>query len=187
MFHYSPLLAGPNAWALILWAGLFGVSAADLTARTVVLGRADELAARFRSTASNMDALRDSLDPRLGVDWIVPLKAGMDITADAWKLAEVDKRPWSTWKPPPKVPPPEPPQRPERIRKAEKKRQATVLAKKKERQEREGLVPEPELVRVELKVIPQMRLWTTCSVPVNVVLMREHMSDGTCSRWVGAA
>ncbi|MCB2001251.1 MAG: flagellar hook-associated protein FlgK, partial [Rhodoferax sp.] len=33
----------------------------DLTARTVVLARADELAARFRSTASSMDALRDSL------------------------------------------------------------------------------------------------------------------------------
>ena len=119
----------------------------------------------------------------LGVDWIVPLKAGMDITTDAWKLAEVDKTPWVTWEPPPKVPPPEPPQRPEGIRKAEKKRQATVAAKKKERQEKEGSAARPELVRVELKVIPEMRLWSSCSVPVNVVLMREHMSDGTCSSW----
>jgi len=26
-------------------------------------------------------------------------------------------------------------------------------------------------------------LWDTCDVPINVVLMREHMSDGTCSEW----
>jgi hypothetical protein len=119
----------------------------------------------------------------LGVDWIVPLKAGMDITLDAWKLAEVDTKPWLTWQPPAKAPPPDPAQRPERIRKSEKKRQETVAARKKERQKQERVAAKAELVRVELKVIPQMRLWTTCSVPVNVVLMREHLTDGTCLRW----
>jgi membrane protease YdiL (CAAX protease family) len=38
--HYSPALAGDNAWMLALWATLFGVAAADLTARTGTLGPA---------------------------------------------------------------------------------------------------------------------------------------------------
>ncbi len=38
----------------------------DLTARTVVLARADELAARFRSATGNMNNLRDSLRLELG-------------------------------------------------------------------------------------------------------------------------
>jgi flagellar hook-associated protein 1 len=37
----------------------------DLTARTVVLARADELAARFRSVSTNMDNLRSSLQEEL--------------------------------------------------------------------------------------------------------------------------
>jgi hypothetical protein len=114
-----------------------------------------------------------------GVDVVVPLKAGMNITEDAWKLAEVDKGPWQVWKPPPKEKPPEPPQRPERIRRAEKKRQETVARKKKEA----GVKPPPELERVELKRIPRVNLWDTCGIPLDVVLMREYMSDGECSEW----
>ena len=40
MVHYDPLLAGSNAWALALWAGFFGITAADLTARSGTLGPA---------------------------------------------------------------------------------------------------------------------------------------------------
>ena len=28
-----------------------------------------------------------------------------------------------------------------------------------------------------------MELWEECSVPMDVVLMREHMSDGTTEEW----
>ncbi|MEL7014291.1 MAG: CPBP family intramembrane glutamic endopeptidase [Pseudomonadota bacterium] len=40
LLHYSPALAGENAWMLVLWAALFGVAAADLTARSGTLGPA---------------------------------------------------------------------------------------------------------------------------------------------------
>ena len=40
MLHYAPLSAGENAWVLVVWAGLFGVAAADLTARSGTLGPA---------------------------------------------------------------------------------------------------------------------------------------------------
>ena len=114
-----------------------------------------------------------------GIDWIIPLKAKMDITEDAWRLAGVDKSPWKVWEPEAKPAPPEPPQRPESIRRAEKKRQETVALKKQEA----GLQPKPRLLRVELKVIPRMQLWKECSVPIDVVLMRETMSDGSTAEW----
>lgn len=38
--HYLPADYGPNAWMVALWAGVFGLLAADLTARTGSLGAA---------------------------------------------------------------------------------------------------------------------------------------------------
>jgi membrane protease YdiL (CAAX protease family) len=40
LLHYSPGLAGDNAWVLVVWATVFGAFAADLTARTGTLGPA---------------------------------------------------------------------------------------------------------------------------------------------------
>ena len=114
-----------------------------------------------------------------GVDVIVPLKAKMAITEDAWKLSEIDGQPWQEWRPPQPTKPPDPPQRPESIRRAEKKRQATVARKKKDA----GDLPRPHLVRIEFKVIPRIDLWKECPVPLDVVLMREHMSDGETAQW----
>lgn len=114
-----------------------------------------------------------------GVEVVVPLKAKMQITEDAWKLGEVDREPWQVWKPPAAAPPPEPSRRPEELRRAERKRQETVAEKKKEA----GYRPPPHLVQVELKAIPRMKLWEECAVPLDVVLMRETMSDGQVSSW----
>ena len=38
LVHYAPEVYGPNAMAIVLWAGLFGFFAADLTARSGTLG-----------------------------------------------------------------------------------------------------------------------------------------------------
>lgn len=40
LLHYSPEMAGENAWMLVVWAGVFGMAAADLTARSGTLGPA---------------------------------------------------------------------------------------------------------------------------------------------------
>ena len=114
-----------------------------------------------------------------GVDVVVPLKKKMQITEDAWKLAEeVDTNPWVTWTPPPPEAPKDPANRPEAVRRREKKRQAT-LAKRKKGRETVGV----KLLRVELKVIPKMQLWKACPVPLDVVCMREHMSNGEVEKW----
>ena len=113
------------------------------------------------------------------VDVVVPLKAKMSITEEAWKLAEIDGQPWQEWRPPQPEKRVDPPQRPESIRKAEKKRQATVASKKKD----EDIQPPPHLVKIDFKAIPRIDLWKECSVPLDVVLMREHWSDGEVTTW----
>jgi hypothetical protein len=114
-----------------------------------------------------------------GVDVVVPLKKKMQITEDAWKLAEeVDTNPWVTWTPPPPEAPKEPANRPETVRRREKKRQATLAKRKTSRK-----AAAVKLLRVELKVIRQMRLWQSCPVPLDVVCMREHMSNGEVEKW----
>lgn len=40
LLHYSPELAGENAWMLVAWSAVFGAAAADLTARSGTLGPA---------------------------------------------------------------------------------------------------------------------------------------------------
>lgn len=50
--HYSPGTYGGNAWLVVIWAGFFGVLAADLTARAGTLGPA--IALHF---ATNISAL----------------------------------------------------------------------------------------------------------------------------------
>jgi len=114
-----------------------------------------------------------------GIDVVVPLKARMNVTEDAWRLAEIDPEPWQVWQPPQPVKPPEPPQRPAHRRRAEKRRQKTVAGKKADA----GIKPPPRLQRVEFKVIPRTNLWDTCGVPIDVVLMREYDTEGECSQW----
>lgn len=113
-----------------------------------------------------------------GVDVVIPLKQGMTITEDAWRLGEVDPKAWTVWTPPPKAPV-HPPERPEHLRRREENRQKKVAEKKQEA----GIQPPPELVRMELKVIPSMKLWDQCPVPLDVVLIREYLSDGEVNQW----
>ena len=40
-----------------------------------------------------------------GVDVVVPIRAKMNITEEAWKLAEVDGEAWKEWRPPERKPP----------------------------------------------------------------------------------
>src|SRR2546422_10321719 len=107
-------------------------------------------------------------------DVVVPLKAKMQITEDAWRLAELDGKPWQVWEPPPKVPLPDPPQRPEWLRRAEKKRQKTVAQKKKDR----GGKPPPHLVGGELKADERMGLWEAGQVALGVRRIRGYIGDG---------
>lgn len=112
-----------------------------------------------------------------GIDTLFPLKSDMLDWKDACRLADEDGRPWQVWRPPEPVAPPIPVQRPEHLRRRERHRQETVARKRAQK-------PAPVRVdRVEMKMIPEMRLWDACGIPLNVAVLRKHMSDGTLVQW----
>lgn len=112
-----------------------------------------------------------------GIDTLFPLKSDMLDWKDAQRLAQEDGRPWQIWRPPPPVPPPPAVQRPEHIRARERKRQETLAARRKGK-------PEPVTIdRVEMKLIPEMRLWDACGVPLQVTVLRKVMTDGEVFTW----
>lgn len=112
-----------------------------------------------------------------GIDTLFPLKSDMLDWKDARRLAEVDGRPWQVWRPPPREVPPIPVQRPEHLRRQERRRQET-LAKKKA-----GLPKPVEVDRVEMKLIPGMRLWDACGVPLGVAVLRKVLTSGEVIEW----
>lgn len=102
LVHHDPAAAGENAWALALWAGLFGAAAADLTARAGTLGPA--LALHFANNvfailvtapAGDLDGLAlytFPLDPGGGaLPWDV-LAVEMLFTLCAWLAARLALR-----------------------------------------------------------------------------------------------
>lgn len=119
----------------------------------------------------------------LGVDSLFPMKRNMQDWQDAERLAEADGRPWQVWRPPQDKPPPAPPARPAPLQAAEEKRQATVRRQKAERIGKGEQKLPVTVDHVELKCIGKMRLWDASEVPLSVVVMREHLSDGTVNVW----
>jgi len=113
----------------------------------------------------------------MGIDSLFPLRKDMLDYQDAWRLAEADDRPWQIWKPLPPAPTVPPVQRPAAIRAREAKRQRTLAAKRT--QETQPVRTD----RVEMKLIPRMSLWDDCGVPLQVVVARKHMTDGTCKEF----
>jgi membrane protease YdiL (CAAX protease family) len=59
--HYQPGDAGSNAWLIVIWAGLFGLLMADLTARAGSLGPAIAVHFVNNMTALLLTSLPDSL------------------------------------------------------------------------------------------------------------------------------
>jgi hypothetical protein len=113
----------------------------------------------------------------LGIDTLFPLKSDMLDWRDAQRLADADGRPWQIWKPPEPEAQPEPVQRPEHIRARERKRQKTLAAQR-------AAEPAPVRVdRVQMKMVPEMRLWDTCGVPIQVAVLREYTTDGKMHAW----
>ncbi len=112
-----------------------------------------------------------------GIDTLFPLKSDMLDWLDAQRLAEVDGKAWQVWRPPPREPPAVPVQRPAHIQARERKRQETLARK------REGQPKPVEVDGVEMKLIPQMRLWDACGIPLEVTVLRKHLTNGERIEW----
>ncbi len=113
-----------------------------------------------------------------GIDVLIPMKKNMDIWTDAWALA-----PQGVWQrqpePAPSVPQ-IPPQRPELIRRREAKRQQKLAQLRAEQPP-----PSPADVRTytEFCALKDFTSWTAATVPIQVVLLRDHYADGHHDDW----
>jgi hypothetical protein len=114
----------------------------------------------------------------LGVDVLIPIKKNMDLWEDAWALA--GQHSWVEEPKPQPRPSAQPTHRPEAIRKREAKRQQTLAQRKQE----QPPVPAAEQhVRTEVCTIADFRSWSSCRVPIHVVLIRETYGDGHIQQW----
>jgi hypothetical protein len=121
---------------------------------------------------------------RRGVDSLFPLKHGMDLWTDAEVLAQHDGLPWQHHRLlPPPAPPPRP-DRPEPVARREAARQKTLRRK---REEAGPLPPRRTLEAIDTHWIPPSRVWTSCDVPVAVLLLRNHYANGETLDWALAS
>lgn len=113
-----------------------------------------------------------------GMDVLIPIKKKMDIWADAWALGQ--RAAWRTLTPPKLEPNKTPENRPKAIIQREAKRQKT-LAKRKAQEPPPA--PAKVLKRTEVCLIEGFQSWSECTVPLNVVLIRETYGDGHQEQW----
>jgi hypothetical protein len=118
-----------------------------------------------------------------GIDILIPLRKNMDIYEDVLGLVREKRVPFEPYSPPLPKPPLEqkPTHVPQEIRQREKKRQKTL-------QQRKDLAPplsaDKVLTRAEIACISDFRTWSSCPVPLNVTVNREHYADGHTDTWV---
>ena len=119
----------------------------------------------------------------LGIDVLIPVRRNMDIYQDVLGLLKLGETKFHEYRAPKREPVdvPQLPHSPPRVRRRELKRQKTVKAQKAK------LPPPPPkdvLVRSEAAGIENLRTFTTCSVPLNVVVNRDVYADGHEDLWM---
>ncbi len=118
-----------------------------------------------------------------GIDVLIPLKKKMDLYEDVMGLVREEKVKFETYTPPPPKLPvdPKPTQVPQEIREREEKRQKTL----KQRKDPAPPLPADKVrIRSEIACISDFRTWSSCPVPLNVTVNREHYADGHTDIWM---
>lgn len=127
------------------------------------------------------------LKQELGIDTIVPLRANMDLYADATGLTRLPDFRWEAYVRPPASPPPAPASpRPAAVQRREAKRQRTLAQRKAEA----AAAPSPA---ASAPLLPPQTLlglgrgmlsWSQCPVPLTAVVNRERDAQGQTHDWV---
>jgi len=111
----------------------------------------------------------------LRVDVLIPLRKNMDLYVDAVGLARSPDASWEELPSEAPSPPPPPPGRPEGIQRREAKRRRTLEGRRP---------PRPAPPRRFVLGIRKLTSWTSCPVPLNVVVNREVDASGKEQIWV---
>ena len=119
------------------------------------------------------------------IETIVPLRANMDLHADAVGLTRLRDFRWEPYVapvPPPPVPTPSP--KPTRVQKREAKRQQTLAQRKAQAAAAAPAVPLTSPPQTLLGLGRGLLSWSQCPVPLTAVVNRERDAHGEVRDWV---
>jgi len=120
-----------------------------------------------------------------GIDVLIPARRGMDIYQDVLGLAkagELDFKPYVPQSPSAK---PFPLHRPESIRKREESRQRTLARRKAQAAaDTKAVAPSPSPIRSEVATVTAVKTFTSCPVPLDVIVNKEVYTDGSEDYWM---
>lgn len=120
-----------------------------------------------------------------GIDVLIPAKSNMDVFQDVVGLATAGQLSFEPWARPPVEVKPIPVHRPENVRKREHARQRTLAQRKVGAQAKAESADLRKIVmRSEVAVVREVRTYSSCPIPLNVIVNREGYGDGHHEYWV---
>jgi hypothetical protein len=119
-----------------------------------------------------------------GINLLIPARKNMDIYVDVLGLAQAGELSFKAWVAPESGRKPIPVHRPEGIQNREKARQRTLARKRA--QAPAPALPDPSKVhlRSEIAAVHQVETFSSCPVPLDVLVNREIYADGHVDYWM---
>jgi hypothetical protein len=119
-----------------------------------------------------------------GIHVLIPARQNMDIYQDVLGLAEAGQLSFEPWIPPVTSVKPIPVHRPEWIQKREEARQKTLTRKKAQTPKPDSPDPSKVRVRSEIASVSRVETFSSCPIPLNVLVNREIHADGHADYWM---
>jgi Transposase DDE domain len=119
-----------------------------------------------------------------GINVLIPARQNMDIYQDVLGLAEAGELSFQPWVPPVSSSKPIPVHRPEWLQKREGARQRTLARKKAQASPPDPPDPSKVRVRSEIAAVSRVGTFSSCPIPLDVLVNRESYADGHMDYWV---
>jgi len=119
-----------------------------------------------------------------GINILIPARQNMDIYQDVVSLAEAGELSFQPWAPPISSSKPIPVHRPEWIQKREEARQRTLARKKVQAPSLPPPDPSKVRVRSEIAAVSRVETFSSCPIPLDVLVNREIYANGHIDYWV---
>ena len=119
-----------------------------------------------------------------GINVLIPARQNMDIYQDVLGLAEAGELSFQPWVEPVSSSKPIPVHRPPSIQNREEARQRTLARKKAQTPPPDPPDPSKMRVRSEIATVSRVETFSSCPIPLDVLVNREMYADGHTDYWV---
>jgi hypothetical protein len=119
-----------------------------------------------------------------GIHVLIPARHNMEIFQDVLGLAEAGELSFEPWVAPVSSSKPIPLHRPEWIQKREEARQRTLARKKAQAPATDSPDPSKVRVRSEVAAVSRVETFSSCPIPLHVLVNRETHADGHLDYWM---